>query len=249
MKINKDINYYKVLEVGHKFDPSEIKSNYRSLSKQHHPDKGGDPIFFKLLAESYKVLTTPGLKEKYDRESKFGSKYDPFLEILDFDFDNTNVSSTKIYDKMKEYKKGEMLHIVLEISEFINKITYTRNIVCSKCDGSSTLSASNLGLQGKMGDLFTDEEIPCDICDGTGTFNSRECPGCKGEGYITLGLSQCDKCNGKGIVEASKTVYMKESDFIDNKLKIPYYGNQSKYSGKIGNLYVIIKSDQDPSDQ
>lgn len=239
--MNKNINYYEILQLNHNFEKSEIKSNYRTLSKKYHPDKnGGDPKHFKLLAESYKILTSVDLKEKYDIESKYGSNYNSFLEILEFEFDNSNVTSVKIYDKMKKYKKDEMLHIVLEISDFIDTIKYDRNIVCSKCDGSSNLSAMNLNLKGKMGNLFTDEEMSCDICEGTGIFHSHECPGCNGNGYIKLGLSKCDKCNGNGIIEVNKIINLKESDFKDGKLKVPFHGNQSKYSGSTGNLYIII---------
>jgi DnaJ-class molecular chaperone len=240
--MNKNINYYAILEVSHKFEKSELKSNYRTLSKKHHPDKNGDPEYFKLLAESYKVLTSVELKDQYDKESKFGSNYDSFLEILNFEFNNTNETSTKIYDKMDKYKKDEMLHIVLELSEFTDTISYDRNVVCSKCDGSTNISASNLNLKGKMGDLFADEEITCDICDGTGTFKTRECPGCHGNGYMKLGFSKCDKCSGNGIIEVNKTINIKEIDFKNGKLKIPFYGNQSKYSGSTGNLYIIITS-------
>ena len=238
--MNKKINYYELLQVTHEFEKSELKKNYRTLSKKHHPDKnGGDSTYFKLLAESYKTLTTPDLKEKYDRESKYGSNYDSLLELLDFDF-NIDTSGAKMQKKMHNYKKNEMLHIVLEISEFIDTLTYDRNIICSKCEGSANVSATNLNLKGKMGSLFTDEEIPCDICERTGSYQSRECPGCHGNGYIKLGLSQCDKCGGDGVLMVNKTVKIKEKDFIDGKLKIPFYGNQSKYSGSTGNLYIII---------
>tara|TARA_R110000772_G_scaffold2855_2_gene10434 strand:+ start:45 stop:785 length:741 start_codon:yes stop_codon:yes gene_type:complete len=238
--MNKKINYYELLQVTHKFEKSELKKNYRTLSKLHHPDKnGGDSDYFKLLAESYKILTSTDLKDKYDKESKFGSNYDSSLELLDFDF-NTDTSGAKMQKKMQNYKKNEMLHIVLEISEFTDTLNYDRNIICSKCEGSTNVSATSLNLNGKMGSLFTDEEIPCDICEGTGSFRSRECPGCGGNGYIKLGLSKCDKCSGDGVLSVNKTVNIKEKDFINGKLKIQFYGNQSKYSGSTGNLYIII---------
>ena len=238
--MNKKINYYELLEVTHKFEKSELKKNYRTLSKKHHPDKnGGDSTYFKLLSESYKILSNSELKDKYDKTSRYGSNYDSFTEMLNFDF-NTDTTGAKMQKKMNTYKKDEMLHIVLEISEFINQISYTRNIICSNCEGKGNVSAFNLNLKGKMGNLFNDEEIPCDICDGTGSYMSRECNGCGGEGYIKLGLSSCDKCDGNGVIEMNKVVKIKDKDFIDGKLKVPFHGNQSKYSGNTGNLYIII---------
>lgn len=238
--MNKNINYYEVLNVNFNFTDKEIKTSYRSLSKIHHPDKNnGDNKGFNLLAEAYKVLTTDERK-KYDKESKYGANYDPSLSLLDFEFSNTNVSSDKVYDKMRDFKKSEMIHVVLEIPKFQENIKYTRNIICSKCEGKGNTSINNLNLKGKMGSLFDGEEILCDICDGTGNFTGYDCPGCKGEGYIKLGLSKCDKCKGVGVIEKEKRIKIKEEDFKDGKYMIQYYGNQSKYNGVTGNLYIII---------
>lgn len=243
MKINKNINYYSVLDLTHTYTKSDIKRSFRALSKIHHPDKnGGDSEHFKLISESYRVLTTPDLKSKYDKESKYGVNYDPFIEILESNLSSDNTGG-RVHQQMKKYKQNEMLHIVLELSDFTDTITYTRNIVCSKCDGSSNLSVGSLNLVGKMGRLFEDEEMSCDICNGSGTFQSRECIGCKGEGYIKLGLSKCDKCDGMGTLTINKTIKVKLEDFTDNKLKILYHGNQSKYTGSVGNLYIIIKEE------
>ena len=248
MKVNKELNYYKILGLEFNFKPKELKDNYRRLSKEYHPDrnKGGDNTF-KLINEAYKVLSDTSMKDIYDKESKYGHSYNPMLELLDFEFSNSNLSSNMIKDKMDKFKRKEMLHIILELDKFKDSIKYTRNIICSNCEGSGNSSIMDLNLNttkdGKpMGSLFNnDEEIECDICDKTGTFNGRECPGCKGEGYIKLGLSKCMKCDGNGVIEISKKINLNIKDFIDNKLKIDYYGNQSKFNGKCGNLYIIIK--------
>ena len=248
MEINKELNYYQILNLPFNFEHKELKNNYRKLSKEHHPDKnGGDDANFKIINEAYKVLSDKESKDRYDKESKFGQIYDPLLELLDFEFSNSNVSSDKINDRMEKFKKKEMLHIVLELGEFKDIVEYTRDIICSKCEGRGSSSIMDLNLNttkdGKaVGSLFdNDEEIECDICDKTGTYNGRECPGCKGEGYIKLGLSKCTKCDGQGVMEVSKTVKLKKGSFVDNKLKMDYYGNQSKYNGKSGNLYIILK--------
>ena len=38
--MNKD--YYKTLNINRNATQDEIKKSFRQLSKQHHPDKGGD---------------------------------------------------------------------------------------------------------------------------------------------------------------------------------------------------------------
>lgn len=244
--MNKKINYYEILSVDFDFSDKELKSKYRTLSKKYHPDKNdGDDKHFKLLVESYKVLSNIEQRDKYDKESKYGKSYDPMLELLEFEFVNKSVSVNQVDDKLSEFKRKEMLHIILELSKFISKIKYERNVICSRCEGKGNSSISNLNLQGKLGNLFEGSEVKCDICEGTGMFNSSDCPGCSGDGYISFGLSKCEDCDGEGIKIINKKIEIKEKDFIDNKLMVQYHGNQSKYNGKTGNLYIIIKNESD----
>jgi molecular chaperone DnaJ len=246
MHYNKDINYYNILQVNFDFDKKTIKTNYRNLSKKYHPDvNDNDDTNFKLVAEAYKVLTNEDVRKEYDKYSKFGQNYDSKLELLDFEFSNQNVTDINVYNKKDEYKKKEMLHIVVNLDEFKPLISYTRNIICSNCEGTGNVSASSLNLRAKykgedLGSLF-DDEMECDICNGTGRYGNVDCPGCKGTGEIKLGLSQCDKCKGNGLIEKKRQIKLKESDFKDGKLMLEYYGNYSKYDGRVGNLYITIK--------
>ena len=43
--------------MGKKADAAAITKAYRKLAKKKHPDKGGDPEEFKMLAEAYEVMT------------------------------------------------------------------------------------------------------------------------------------------------------------------------------------------------
>ncbi|CAF4121754.1 unnamed protein product, partial [Adineta steineri] len=44
---------------------SDIRHAYHELSKQHHPDQGGDPENFKKLVKAYKILTDETVKENW----------------------------------------------------------------------------------------------------------------------------------------------------------------------------------------
>ena len=48
----------------------EIKSAYRTLSRTHHPDRGGDAELFQKIAKAYEALTDPVARENYE---KFGN--------------------------------------------------------------------------------------------------------------------------------------------------------------------------------
>ena len=59
-------DYYKILGVSKEASVDEMKSSFRSLSKKHHPDVGGDEEKFKEINEAYSVLSDPQKKQEYD---------------------------------------------------------------------------------------------------------------------------------------------------------------------------------------
>src|SRR6266446_8952774 len=64
-------DYYEVLSVGRSASEQELKSAYRRLAVQHHPDKNPDDPRaedkFKEAAEAYGVLSNPEQRQRYDR--------------------------------------------------------------------------------------------------------------------------------------------------------------------------------------
>eukprot|EP00913_Durusdinium_trenchii_P020333 g19101.t1 len=57
---------YKILDVAEDAEQSAIKSKYRRLSVQYHPDKGGDPKVFNDIREAYEVLGDPEKRRQYN---------------------------------------------------------------------------------------------------------------------------------------------------------------------------------------
>ncbi len=83
-------DYYATLGVGRTANEKEIKSAYRRLARQYHPDVNKDPKAterFKLINEAYEVLRDPKKRGKYDqlgsdwerieREQEFARQYQP----------------------------------------------------------------------------------------------------------------------------------------------------------------------------
>src|SRR5256884_8192911 len=81
-------DYYKTLGVPRTVTDKEIKSAYRRLARQYHPDVNKDPKAterFKLINEAYEVLSDPKKRSKYDqlgadwerieREQEFARQY------------------------------------------------------------------------------------------------------------------------------------------------------------------------------
>jgi curved DNA-binding protein len=59
-------DYYRHLGLPRTATEAEIKSAYRKLAVEHHPDKNGDPIQFHAINEAYAVLGSPEKKRDYD---------------------------------------------------------------------------------------------------------------------------------------------------------------------------------------
>lgn len=75
---------HKILGVNKNASKEEIKSAYRKLAKDHHPDaNGGDDSKFKQINEAYKILTDPVAKAQHE-EDMF--RRDPFSGSSPEDF-------------------------------------------------------------------------------------------------------------------------------------------------------------------
>ena len=59
--------YYETLKVPETATQEDIKSSYRILSKEYHPDKGGDPEEMQEINEAYSVLGDPEKRACYDQ--------------------------------------------------------------------------------------------------------------------------------------------------------------------------------------
>jgi len=60
-------DHYSTLGISKTASQEEIKSAYRKLAKQYHPDLGGDADKFKSINEAYDVLGDPSKRAEYDR--------------------------------------------------------------------------------------------------------------------------------------------------------------------------------------
>jgi molecular chaperone DnaJ len=95
-------NLYEELGLKQNATRSEIKSSYRSLVKQHHPDAGGEKERFLAIQNAWETLNDPIKKKQYDSSFSFSSSsFDSLNENWEEKF-NSKKHNSSIKDKEVE---------------------------------------------------------------------------------------------------------------------------------------------------
>lgn len=74
MRGTKTPDYYSLLGIPASASAVDIKTRYRALSKQHHPDKGGDPTQMARINQAYSILSNTFQRNIYDAEQRRASR-------------------------------------------------------------------------------------------------------------------------------------------------------------------------------
>ncbi len=103
-------DYYQVLGVPRNADAQSIKSAFRKLARQHHPDANkndpGAESRFKAINEAYTVLSDPEKRRKYDR---FGKDWEKFEraggQAQDFDWNRWGAGGPRRRMSQDEFER------------------------------------------------------------------------------------------------------------------------------------------------
>ena len=85
-----DNNLYVILKVNENDSIETIKKSYKKLCIQHHPNKGGNPEYFRRISEAFRILSNTTLRMLYN---DYGYK---MLEYLRLDNDFNGGSNCEI---------------------------------------------------------------------------------------------------------------------------------------------------------
>jgi molecular chaperone DnaJ len=207
-------DHYDVLGVSKNASPEEIKSAFRRLASQHHPDRNpNDPhasIRFKEINASYQVLSDPQRRAMYDRfghraeepGSPFASN-GPFgggvVDISDIAFDGILGDLLGAFG-IGRGDKGDIkrdLEITFEEAAFgcVKEMRYERVVTCVDCRGSGaaagTIPEQCGACNGRGRVRFQQGLLPiavertCSRCRGSGKLVKDACKGCKGAGLVS----------------------------------------------------------------
>jgi molecular chaperone DnaJ len=190
--LNKD--YYKILGVSKEADAGELKSAFRTLSKQHHPDVGGDEEKFKEINDAYSVLSNPQKRQEYDNPSPPGGfpfNFNPF-EFFGGRNRRPNPSAPRRGGNI-EFIKEVPLHIFILGGNIEIRLSYDdfckecggkgaiKTEKCSNCDGSGMV----VGVQTMQG-MHIQTSRPCPTCHGKGQIPIEDCKICTGTGKMRI---------------------------------------------------------------
>ncbi|MBE7091040.1 MAG: molecular chaperone DnaJ [Clostridiales bacterium] len=251
-------NYYEILGVSKTASQDEIKSAYRKLARQYHPDlHPGDKACeekFKQINEANETLSDPQKRSQYDytldhpNAGGFGGFGGGFsgggFDFGDIFGDIFSQFTGGGRSSRPQAQKGEDITIELSISFMdaikgcTRSVSYTRNETCSSCKGT----------RAKNGTEFT----KCEKCNGTGqiryvsqssifqTVNVRPCSDCHGTGKKIK--EPCPDCKGKGYVKKKTELQIEIPAGVDNGniLKKRGLGEASVNGGPAGDLNIII---------
>lgn len=242
-------NYYEALGVDRSASKEELKSAYRKLAMQFHPDKNiGDKDAeekFKTISEAYEILSNDDKRSQYDRfgtvnnNGSHNFSRDPFADMFGNLGDIFGQTFGVHNGGFNRVHRGMDLRsdITIEFMEAINGvdkiIDINKHSTCDVCNGSGSKPGTGVSA--------------CKYCGGTGMFVTTQgpvrmqstCPHCQGQGQVIT--NPCSRCNGSGLMIITKKLNVHIPAGVDNdsKLKISGEGDIIK-NGAPGDLYVII---------
>lgn len=246
-------DYYEVLGVDKNASDAEIKSAFRKLAKQYHPDVSKEPDAaenFKEAQEAYAVLSDESKRRQYDQYGhaafdQMGGGGAGGFDFSGFDFSDifgdifgSGFGFGGGRNSNRPRKGADSLirmNLTFEEAVFGCKKTINVNVSeeCSECHGKGGHN-----------------EKTCSDCHGSGqqtieqrtmfgTFASRTtCSTCNGKGktYET----RCSSCRGTGKVNKNKDIELKVPAGVDtgNRLRLAGKGESGINGGPNGDIYV-----------
>lgn len=250
--------YYEVLGVARRAEEQEIKSAFRKLAKECHPDcNPGDGASerFREINEAYEALKDPQRRAAYDQfghaafEGPAGAGAHGF-QGFGADFSS---SMSEIFDDLfgefmggrrgrsrSSRERGGDLRYNMEITlaeAYSGKTAQIRvptSVSCQACSGSGAGSGSRPSA--------------CPACAGYGKVRAsqgfftieRTCPGCQGRGEIIQ--NPCGDCRGAGRVSRERTLSVAIPAGVEDgtRIRLAGEGEAGVRGGPAGDLYIFL---------
>ena len=246
------IDYYELLEVERGADEATLKSSYRRLAMQYHPDKNpgcaDSEARFKSISQAYDCLKDPQKRAAYDQfghaafengggQGGFGGGGAGFSDLGDI-FESffggafgggrqqARRGADLRYDMeigLDEAFHGKQAEIEIEVSQ-----------TCDPCEGS--------GAEPGTGTRR------CNLCGGHGKVRAqqgfftveRTCPTCHGRGEVIE--RPCRSCRGEGRIDRPQSLDVSIPPGVDTgtRIRLSGKGEAGPFGAPAGDLYIFI---------
>ena len=254
-------DYYEILGVTKAVTEPELKSAFRKLAKDHHPDKNpgdkGAEQKFKELAEAYEVLKDPQKRAAYDQfgHAAFeggGGRGGPGGFGPDF-----ASSMSDIFDDLfGEFMGGR-------------RPTGQRGRGTGRERGADMRYNEEITLaeafKGKQSQIRVPTSVRCETCTGTGAKPGTKpstCPTCAGhgkvrasQGFFTIERTcpschgrgefiedPCRGCDGSGRITKERTLQVSIPAGVEDgtRIRLAGEGEAGLRGGPAGDLYIFL---------
>ncbi|MCY3779666.1 MAG: molecular chaperone DnaJ [Chloroflexi bacterium] len=250
-------DYYDVLGVARGADSSEIKSAFRRLARQYHPDvsdEAGAEDKFKEINEAYEVLSDDDKRARYDRfghasvngAGGFGGGmggfgFDDFgdiFEVFNSAFGGSQGSRRRGAARGRDRRVDVTIDFVESVFGVEKEIEFQRLETCDHCDGSGAAEGTR--------------PTTCSRCNGSGEervvrqtilgsiAQSHTCPNCGGKGKVIT--SPCRNCDGSGRRRKRAVLNVKIPAGVSEGIQIQVRGDgdAGERGAPPGNLFVVV---------
>jgi molecular chaperone DnaJ len=259
-------NYYDILGIQKNASQDEVKRAFRTLAKEHHPDRGGDEKKFKEVNNAYQTLGDEKKRAQYDQVghqayeqmggmggggNPFGGGFggaqgfninmedlgDIFGQAFGFGGGGRSRGPQRGRDIQMEAQ------LTFEEAAFGTtlKIAPYKTVTCADCEGIGAAKGTKMNS--------------CGNCQGTGQVKTvqntilgsfqavRPCTRCSGEGKTPEEL--CQTCGGAGVTKQAKEIDVVIPAGINNGevMRVGGEGEAVK-GGRTGDLYLTVRLKQ-----
>ncbi|WP_454599363.1 molecular chaperone DnaJ [Qipengyuania sp. SM2507] len=245
-----EIDFYELLGVSRDADGGTIKSAYRKLAMEHHPDRNPDctesEAKFKAISVAYDCLKDPQKRAAYDRygmeafqqgmggahgQQGFGDIGDIFETIFGQAFGG---------GAQRGPRRGADLRYDMQVSleeAFHGKDTQVEIEVSKHCDDCHG-SGARPGTRARA----------CNLCQGHGKVRAKQgffvverpCPNCHGRGEVIT--DPCRTCRGEGRVDTPQTLDVEIPPGVDTgtRIRLSGKGEAGPQGAPPGDLYIFV---------
>jgi molecular chaperone DnaJ len=247
-------DYYEILGVERGASDADIKSAFRRLARELHPDVSEAPDAgerFREIAEAYEVLSKPETRETYDRYGRAGLRNGGFAPG-DFDFGNLSDIFGAFFGEgvfgqqtgPRPDRGADVAAVVeMELAEAFTGLAVEVPIhvalTCDRCGGDGAEPGT--------------APVTCDACGGAGRVQqvsqsvfgqfvrSGRCPRCGGSGRVVE--TPCHACDGAGRRVEERTLSVDVPAGINDgqRIRLRGEGHAGTLGGPPGDVYVQVR--------